>query len=149
MAISRRSLILGSLALVVLVALVLMPAVEPEARPTLTIGPTTISVEERITPEEKQLGLSYRASLGESEGMLFVYSEDVRPGYWMKGMNFAIDIIWLDANWQIADITPRIAPETYPQAFYPAVPIRYVLEVNAGFVDKHSLRVGDQGIIKR
>lgn len=55
-----------------------------------------------------------------------------------------IDIVWIGSDYRIADITKNIAPETYPELFYPSVPIQYVLEVNAGWADTHGLKVGDQ-----
>ena len=114
------------------------------AYPTLTLGGTEIKLELAQTDEEQELGLSYRDSLPEDTGMLFVYTQDARPSFWMKGMNFPLDIIWLDKNWEIVGYEDGVAPDTYPKTFPAPAPIRYVLEVNAGFVDKHSLKVGDK-----
>lgn len=114
------------------------------AYPTLTLGDTEIKLELAQTDEEQELGLSYRESLPAETGMLFVYTQDTRPSFWMKGMNFPLDIIWLDQNWQIVGYERNVSPDTYPQTFPAPAPIRYVLEVNAGFVDKHSLKVGDK-----
>jgi uncharacterized protein len=140
----RRYLILILLALALLAALILIPASKDKATATLKIGDAAISVERAITSEQHERGLSYRASLGADQGMLFVYQEDVTPGFWMKGMNFPLDLVWLDQNLVIVDFDKNISPTTYPAAFYPSAPIRYVLEVNAGFVDKHGLKVGDK-----
>ena len=40
-------------------------------------------------------GLSGYAGLPEDAGMLFVFPEPIQPTFWMKGMLFAIDIIWI------------------------------------------------------
>lgn len=76
--------------------------------------------------------------------MLFVYQDDVKPTFWMKGMRFPIDIIWLDKNLTIVGFEKDVIPSTFPETFSPPETIRYVLEVNAGFVDKHQLKIGDR-----
>ncbi len=96
------------------------------------------------TSAEQARGLSGRASLPENAGMLFSYSTNARPAFWMKEMNFAIDIIWLDENWRVVGWEKNISPDTYPQTFSPNQAIRYVLEVNAGFVDKHQIKLGEK-----
>ncbi len=58
-------------------------------------------------------------------------------------MNFAIDIIWLDARGQIVDLTKNFTPESYPKIIYPQNPIRLVLEVASGTIDALNLRIGD------
>lgn len=81
--------------------------------------------------EERTRGLSGRTSVPE-DGLLFVFPEAGRPGFWMKDMQFAIDIIWLLDTGEIVGIEHSVSPDTYPQLFYPSVPVRYVLEVPAG-----------------
>ncbi len=101
------------------------------------------------TESERARGLSGRAALGENEGMLFIFDEPEMPGFWMKDMHFPIDIIWLDENRQIVGLHENIAPDTYPAIFYPPRlveagpprPIKYVLEVNAGWVAARQLKL--------
>ncbi len=96
------------------------------------------------TSEEKRLGLANQEDLGEKEGALFLYFKPVKPRFWMKGMLFAIDIIWISEDKTIVDITENIAPETFPKTFAPKEPVKYVLEVKAGFAQKYNLKVGDK-----
>ncbi len=105
-----------------------------------------LKLEYAVTPAEQELGLSYRESLDEDAGMLFVYQEDVVPQFWMKEMRFPIDIVWLDENFKIIGIEKNIAPETYPRTFSPAEPIRYVLELNAGKSAKLGWEIGDKAL---
>lgn len=95
------------------------------------------------TPAERELGLSGRQSLGQFEGLLFAFPYDQKPAFWMKGMNFPIDIIWLDRQFKVVDLTRQASPNSYPQQFIPNKPVRYVLEVSAGLVDDFNIRVGD------
>ncbi|MDX1535781.1 MAG: DUF192 domain-containing protein, partial [Candidatus Spechtbacterales bacterium] len=69
-----------------------------------------------------------------------------RPGtysFWMKEMNFPIDIIWIGEDMRVVDITKNAKPESYPKRFSPSVLAQYVLEVVAGFSDEHGVEIGD------
>ena len=111
--------------------------------PSLSIKGNVLEVEVMKTQEEQIRGLSGRELLAENTGMLFVYDKPVIPGFWMKDMNFSIDIIWIGEDRSIVDITENLAPETYPITFSPASPVQYVLEVNAGWAQEHSIEIGD------
>jgi len=110
-----------------------------QTRPTATINGYVLELEIVRTPEEQARGLSGRESLAENTGMFFVYESSLTPGFWMKDMNFPLDIIWIDANKKIVDITENLAPETFPQVFFPRAPVQYVLEVNAGWAESHNV----------
>ena len=104
------------------------------------------------TPETRAQGLSGRSYLREDEGMLFVFSAqggsasggDRTPRFWMKDMLFPIDIIWIDENLKVIYIKKDARPESFPETFGPDAEALYVLEVAAGFSEKHNLQVGDR-----
>src|SRR3989338_5042145 len=64
----------------------------------IRISNVKIKAELADTPEKRALGLSGRETLGNDEGMLFVFDEPNTRQFWMKNMNFALDIIWIDEN---------------------------------------------------
>jgi uncharacterized membrane protein (UPF0127 family) len=111
--------------------------------PSVVIGGEKIAVALAITDAQRQQGLSGTQSLKEGEGMLFVFSDDGPHHFWMKDMNYSIDIIWIDSDGRIVHIEPSLSPDTYPTSYGPDTPSRYVLEVNAGFAQAHALKVGD------
>lgn len=108
----------------------------------LKINDTSIAVEVADTSEAREKGLSGRDFLPDGEGMMFVFDKSDKYGFWMKDMKFAIDIIWIDNQFRIIGIEREVSPKTFPQAFYPNQPIRYVLELPAGAVDKYNIVVG-------
>ena len=61
-------------------------------------------------------------------------------------MNFSLDIIWFDENQKIVEIVLFAEQEgAVPQKIYqPGRPAKYVLEVAAGFVEKHNLQNGNE-----
>jgi len=61
----------------------------------------------------------------------------------MKDMQFAIDILWIDENKKIVDITHNAVPESYPSIFQPNSPTKYVLEVNAGWAERNKIAFGE------
>jgi len=108
----------------------------------LTIGGKTLEVEIADTLVSRKQGLSGKESLGDNQGMLFVYGEPGNYSFWMKDMKFAIDIIWIDENKKIVDITYNAVPESYPQTFSPKLPAKYVLEVSGLWVEEHGIGIG-------
>jgi len=110
---------------------------------TVSINDVLIEVELAQTPDEKIQGLSGRNSLSANTGMLFVYDQPDFYLFWMKDMQFPIDILWIDKNYKIIDITKNLQPESFPQTFAPSAPVQYVLEVNAGFADINGVRIKD------
>ena len=96
------------------------------------------------TPAKKQRGLSGRGRLEPNEGMLFPYEQSGRYGFWMKDMDFAIDIIWLDEDNRVVTIKERAHPRSYPQTFKPDQPAKKVIETPAGWTQKQNINSGDQ-----
>lgn len=82
---------------------------------------------------EREKGLSSQKSLKSDEGILFVFDKSGYYGFWMKEMNFPIDIIWIDENWKVIGINKNLKPESYPKIYYPPKPVKYVLEISAKF----------------
>ena len=113
----------------------------------LTVGATVLQVEIATTLQQQQTGLSYRESLAEGRGMLFTFNTDDSHPIWMKGMQFPIDIIWIDAAMKVVHIEQEIAPETYPQSFFSPTPARYVLEVPAGYT-RNRIKINDMLLLK-
>lgn len=121
----------------------------PSKKKSVTVGKTKVFVEVADTAKTRQLGLSGKEKLASNEGMLFVFDrEDTQPAFWMEGMQFGIDIIWINDG-KVFQINQNIAP---PEPDTPigeltlyqsSTGIDYVLEVNAGFVKQHNISVGN------
>lgn len=103
-----------------------------------------LEVEIAETLEKKALGLSGRKQILDNQGILFVFKSPGRYPFWTKGMNFPIDIIWLDENLEIAEINKNIQPASFPKILRPSKPSQYVLEVKAGWTDENNIRQGDK-----
>lgn len=104
-----------------------------------------IEIEIAQTGAEKSRGLMFRESLDSNSGMLFLYPDGKETSFWMKNMNFPLDLVYLDKDNKIQKIHKDIQPCTEdPCATYLSIMKTYgVLEVNAGYADEHNLQVGD------
>lgn len=111
--------------------------------PVIKINNVSIEVELAKTPEQQTRGLSGKATLPENQGMLFLYDKPGFYSFWMKDMQFPIDIVWIGADQKIVDISKNKSPESFPKTFQPQQPAQYVLEVNAGFADRNNITIGD------
>lgn len=111
---------------------------------TVKIKNTTFIVDLAVTSFEKEKGLGYRKTLAPKQGMLFVYDHKELYPFWMKGMNFPLDFIWLDGN-KIVDITRNVQPADglNMHVVKPLFPVDKILEINAGEVETYNIQVGD------
>lgn len=107
------------------------------------IGNTELKVEIVSTNEKRAKGLSGRKELKENEGMLFVFDKLAKNYFWMKEMNFPLDIIWFDQNKKIIYLEKNVLPSSYPKSFGSDFDSQYVLEVSAFFSDRNNLKIGD------
>ncbi|HTK33507.1 MAG TPA: DUF192 domain-containing protein [Candidatus Paceibacterota bacterium] len=94
------------------------------------------------TDASREQGLSGQTSLPNGAGMLFVFDTPGKYGFWMKDMNFPLDLIWIDANNKIVGVTKNALPSSYPFVFMPPKDIVYVLEMNTGSVAQFGLTTG-------
>jgi uncharacterized membrane protein (UPF0127 family) len=87
----------------------------------------------------------YRNKLLQNRGMLFVFEEEKIHTFWMKNMRFPLDIIWIDSDKKIVEIYKDAQPckETC-DSIIPKSRAKFVLEVNAGFVEKYKIKAGDK-----
>ena len=106
-------------------------------------GTDLATVEARVadTFEKRYTGLSDTDSLASDEGMLFVHDEEEEHSYVMRKMDFPIDIVFVDANGTIVQIThASVNGENAPYS----ARTKYVLEVNRGWANRTGVSVGDR-----
>jgi uncharacterized membrane protein (UPF0127 family) len=97
------------------------------------------------TDELRIKGLSGSEKLNENEGMLFLFDKPSKQGFWMNEMKYPIDIIWLNANKSVVHVEKSLDPRKIFLAcpvYSPQSDSLYVLELSAGFADRHSIKNG-------
>ena len=105
-----------------------------------------LTAEVAQTPVERQQGLSGRKSLCATCGMLFLFETTAQYTFWMKYMNFPLDLVWLKDG-VIEEITynlPQPLAGQDPMRVIPQEPINGVLEINAGQATAWGLEIGQK-----
>lgn len=117
----------------------------PLAEEQLNIDSAIFNVEIASTSLEQTRGLSFRPSLGANDGMLFIFGAGSVQTFWMKDMNFPLDMIWISGNTVVgsAQNVPAPAPLWNLPIYSSPGNTDKVLEVNAGTVAKYNIKVGD------
>ena len=118
---------------------------EQEIFKEVTINSTRLRVEVANTKAKRSKGLSGRAVLPENEGLLFLFPEPGRNPFWMKELKFPLDFIWINER-RIVGLSANVpvfsADGTISRLKSPG-PVNRVLEIPAGWIAAHGLKIGD------
>ena len=113
--------------------------------PQAEIKGHTFSLYIAKTTSEQEIGLAKYKTIGMSQGMLFLFAKSDYYSFWMKGMHFPIDIIFINGN-KVIDIFPAV-----PIATNDALPTYTtkgkadkVLEINSGLTKNYKIKIGDR-----
>ena len=118
--------------------------------PFVRVDDVVIPVELAVTPEERITGLSGRDNLNSGSGMLFIFEVETRHRFWMREMEFPLDMIWINGDCRVVDVSVNVPPpepgtslEDLPR-YSPGAPAMYVLEINGGEAEALGLGAGDR-----
>lgn len=108
-----------------------------------------LQIELATTPQQSERGLGYRDALAPDAGMLFDLGNTRTQAFWMKGMRFALDFVWIAGDKRVvavtADVPPQPgAPDTELRLYSSPQPVRYVLEINSGAGVRLGIDTGTQ-----
>ena len=114
----------------------------------LKIGTSNVKIEIADSAEERRKGLGGRQSLATDSGMLFIFETPGKYGFWMKGLSFPLDMIWVRDKKVVDVIKNALVPETGTKdedlpIYMPREEVDMVLEVNGGFADGNGIKIGD------
>lgn len=112
---------------------------------TIRLPEKEIQVEIAKKGSELERGLSYRKSIASDEGMLFVFDEMGQYPFWMKDMNFPLDILWISDEGRVVYLAENATPESYvkgKKVFQNDAFAKYVLEIKAGKAHEYGVYLG-------
>lgn len=112
---------------------------------SVVIGGKTLDLSIAATEQSMAVGLSNRTSLPQDEGMLFMFTTPTTPAFWMKGMKFPIDIVWIKDTTIVSISASLPVPDStnYP-TYSPKSEINRALEINSGWAAAHNVKAGDK-----
>lgn len=114
----------------------------PQKLPSITLstGMHNISVEVAQTPNEREIGLMYRKTLGASQGMLFIFEQAGVQCFWMKNTLLPLAIAFVADDGSIVNID-EMKPQTL-DSHCSTKPVHFVLEMNSHWFDKRGIKAG-------
>ncbi len=132
--------LVAAIALVVLIVVALIAHYNQPPLVTLRVNGRAYHLEQAVTTAQMERGLGNRQDMAADHGMLFAMPAQARQCFWMKGMRFPLDIIWVDAKHRVTHVEPNLAPDTYPRQ-YCAVALD-VIELGAGQAAQSHVQAG-------
>jgi uncharacterized membrane protein (UPF0127 family) len=111
----------------------------------ITVNGVKLMADIAATSDQQIEGLGVKDFLNENEAMLFPFKEESQHAFWMKGMKFPIDIIWIDSDKEVVRIEHSLdpcVPDSFCPTYAPSNPSLYVLETVAGFAQKYDITEG-------
>lgn len=101
------------------------------------------TVEVAVTPDQRAHGLMFRKTMADDAGMIFDFGEPRRVAMWMENTFLPLDMLFADDTGTIRHIKENATP--YSRDIIDSMsPVKYVVELNAGIVDKFGIKVGDR-----
>ena len=95
------------------------------------------------TLEQQRIGLMYRDTMTDNQGMLFVYQAAGNLNFWMKNTYLPLDLVFFLPDSTIYKIYPDNKPFS-ESAISPPEKCLMTLELNAGIADRYKLNPGDK-----
>lgn len=107
------------------------------------IGKNIFQAEVAATSAERSRGLSNRKELCENCAMLFLFERKGFYSFWMKEMEFDLDMLWVDKD-AVVFIAKNVSHEKGSERIEPDREADKILEINAGLADKLGIKIGDR-----
>ena len=111
-------------------------------RTKLNAGMHMLDVQLAQTPEQRQIGLMWRKEMPQHEGMLFVFEQATNQCFWMRNTLIPLSAAFLADDGTIVNIA-EMKPQS-DDSHCSEKPVRFVLEMNAGWFAKRQLKAGYQ-----
>ena len=108
----------------------------------LSAGMHQIDAQVALTPEQRQIGLMFRAEMPQHEGMIFVFEQPTQQCFWMKNTILPLTAAFVADDGTIVNLAD-MKPHT-TDAHCSVKPVRYVLEMNKGWFAKKGIKAGSK-----
>ena len=106
------------------------------------VGPEVMNAELALSPAEQQTGMMYRTNrLADDAGMLFPLPYTQRASFWMKHCPVSLEAAYIDPAGIIQEIHTLQANNTNA-VIAASDSIRFVLETNEGWFERHHIQPG-------
>lgn len=101
----------------------------------------SVQVEVAATGPARARGLMHRKTLPQNAGMWFDFGRTAPIAMWMKDTKIALDMLFVAADCTVVKVAEDRRPGSLAHV-RSGSPVRYVLEVNAGFAAREGIQLG-------
>jgi uncharacterized membrane protein (UPF0127 family) len=129
---------------IILAAILILINNQIPKTPTAEINGHVFSLYLAKTSQEQEVGLSKFTRINNNQGMLFIFQRKDYFSFWMKGMKFPIDIIFINGC-KIVDIFQNVPVPTSNtfSTYTTRQKADKVIEINAGLTKEYGIKAGD------
>lgn len=114
----------------------------------LHLGSGTLMAEIASTPLQTASGLAFRTILGADQAMLFTYQTPHKVAFHMKDTLLSLSAAYIDSMGTILEIH-NLEPGVEAPVVSRSDAVRFVLEVNRGWFEKHQVIIGDRVYLEK
>jgi uncharacterized membrane protein (UPF0127 family) len=116
----------------------------PQNLPMIQLGAGIHNIQAQLakTPDQRAVGLMFRKSMPNNEGMLFVFEEPAKQCFWMKNTLLPLSAAFIADNGTVVNIE-EMKPQTL-DSHCSQTSVRYVLEMNQGWFAKRGIKPGSR-----
>jgi uncharacterized membrane protein (UPF0127 family) len=111
----------------------------PETK--LWLGDGIFNIDIASTQSAREKGLSGRSDLATDQALVMVFPNEGKWGIWMKGMNFSIDIVWLNKDKKVVYVVKNAPFDDQTTIYTPTTPALYVVELPAGTTNDKAITI--------
>lgn len=104
----------------------------------ISVGGQVLQLQLALSPAEQAKGLMHRDSLGEDQGMLFLFEHPKRANFWMRNTRIPLDIGYFDATGRLREVHP-LFPFDETTVSSRSSEILIAVETNQGWFRKHGI----------
>ena len=108
----------------------------------INAGMHVLQVEVARTPQQREIGLMFRQSMGTNEGMLFIFEQPAQQCFWMKNTLLPLSVAFIADDGRVVNLDD-MKPQTL-DGHCSTQPVRYVLEMNQGWFAKRGVNTGSK-----
>lgn len=117
-----------------------------EAQPRLPtlklwIGPKEMQAELALTLVQIRTGMMHRTEMAENDGMLFVFPQPMKVGFYMRNTKIPLSCAYINAEGEIMELHDLVPLDETPVEAK-TDNIQYVLETNKGWFERNGIGVG-------
>jgi uncharacterized protein len=110
--------------------------------PRIKLGAGMHQIDTQVahSPMQRQIGLMWRKTMPQNEGMLFIFEQASKQCFWMMNTLLPLTAAFVADDGTIVNLVD-MQPQT-TDSHCSAKPVRYVLEMNQGWFAKKGIKAG-------